>query len=402
MQSTLFHRAAVGLTSLMISGMVAASDWTERSDHNLRPGVTAVSKEVYDLHTTVLWIVTIIGLLVFGLILISMIRHRRSKHPTPATFHENVFLEVLWTIVPFIILIAMAVPATRVLIELEDTSNAELTVKVTGHRWKWEYEYLTYEDDNNIGVSFISNLATPPEQYENPVLSGGLFPYGTAKDRVGQDFPEKSHNYNLEVDNKLVLPSGQKIRFLITSADVIHSFWVPDFGGKKDAIPGFVNETWANIPEGQEGTYYGQCAELCGKNHAYMPVEAKVVSQKEFETWLAQKKEEAAAAPDLTPFPDLDTALSAGEKVYQANCALCHGAEGQGGIGPSFVGDDYVTNPEHLEDHIHTVVNGRNAMPSFKAQLTPKEIAAVITFERNAWGNDTGDLIQPADVHDQE
>ena len=161
MQSTLFHRAAVGLTSLMISGMAVASDWTERSNENLRPGVTGVSQEVYDLHTTILWIVTIIGLLVFGLILVSMIRHRRSKNPNPSTFHENVLLEVLWTVVPFVILIAMAVPATRVLIELDDSSKAELTGKVTGHRWKWEYEYLTYEDDNNIGVSYMSNLATP-------------------------------------------------------------------------------------------------------------------------------------------------------------------------------------------------------------------------------------------------
>jgi cytochrome c oxidase subunit 2 len=402
MQSTLFHRAAVGLASLFISGMVVASDWTERSELNMRPGVTAVSREVYDLHTTVLWIVSIIGLLVFGLILISMVRHRRSKNPTPATFHENIVLEVVWTIVPFIILIAMAVPATRVLIQLEDTSNAELTVKVTGHRWKWEYEYLTYEDDNNIGVSFISNLATPPEQINNPVLSGGLFPYGTAKELVGADFPEKDHNYNLETDKPLLLPSGQKVRFLITSADVIHSFWVPDLAGKKDAIPGFINEIWAKVPEGREGTYYGQCAELCGKNHAYMPIEVKVVAQDEFKQWLAVKKEEAAAAPDLTPFPDLDSAMSAGEKVYKTTCAMCHGAEGQGGIGLAFAGVDYATNPEHREDHIHTVVNGRNAMPSFKAQLTPREIAAVITYERNAWGNDTGDLIQPADVQDQE
>ncbi|MBM7332626.1 MAG: cytochrome c oxidase subunit II [Alcanivorax sp.] len=402
MQSTLFHRAAVGLISLMISGWTVASDWTERSDHNLRPGVTAVSQEVYDLHTTILWIVTIIGLLVFGLILISMIRHRRSRHPNPATFHENVFLEVLWTVIPFVILIAMAVPATRVLIELDDSSDAELTVKVTGHRWKWEYEYLTYADDNNIGVSFMSNIATPPEQINNPVLAGGLFPYGTAQDAVGNEFPEKGANYNLEVDSPLVLPSGQKVRFLITSADVIHSFWVPDFGGKKDAIPGFVNETWAKVPEGKEGTYYGQCAELCGKNHAFMPIEAKVVSQAEFADWLAQKKEEAAAAPDLTPFADLDEAMELGQQTYAGNCAVCHGNNGEGGVGLPFAGSDFATKKEHLEEHIHVLVEGRGAMPAFAAQLSPRQIASVITYERNAWGNETGDLIQPEDVYEQE
>ncbi|MCC4307308.1 cytochrome c oxidase subunit II [Alcanivorax marinus] len=402
MQSTLFHRAAVGLISLMISGWAVASDWTERSDHNLRPGVTAVSQEVYDLHTTILWIVTIIGLLVFGLILISMIRHRRSRHPNPATFHEHVFLEVLWTVIPFIILIAMAVPATRVLIELDDSSDAELTVKVTGHRWKWEYEYLTYADDNNIGVSFMSNIATPPEQINNPVLAGGLFPYGTAQDAVGNEFPEKGANYNLEVDQPLVLPSGQKVRFLVTSADVIHSFWVPDFGGKKDAIPGFVNETWAKVPEGKEGTYYGQCAELCGKNHAFMPIEAKVVSQAEFADWLAQKKEEAAAAPDLTPFADLDEAMELGQQTYAGNCAVCHGNNGEGGVGLPFAGSDFATQEEHLEEHIHVLVEGRGAMPAFAAQLSPRQIASVITYERNAWGNETGDLIQPEDVYEQE
>ena len=183
MQSTLFHRAAAGLTSLMISGMTFASDWTERSDLDLRPGVTQVSQEVQNLHTTVLWIVTVIGLLVCGLILFSMIRHRRSKNPNPSTFHENVFFEVLWTVIPFVILIAMAVPATRVLVQLDDTAESELTVKVTGYRWKWSYEYLTYEDDNDIGVSFFSNLATPPEQYNNPVLSGGCLLYTSPSPR---------------------------------------------------------------------------------------------------------------------------------------------------------------------------------------------------------------------------
>ena len=400
MQSTLFHRLAAGLTTLMFSGMAAASDWADRSDINLRPGVTQASQEIYHLHNTVLWIVTVIGLLVCGLIVYSMIRHRRAANPNPSKFHENIVLEVVWTVVPFIILIAMAIPATRVLIYLDDSSESELTVMVTGYRWNWSYEYLTYEDDNDINVFFFSNLATPREQYFNPVLSGGLFPHGTAQDLVGQEPPEKDHLYQLEVDKHLVIPSGQKVRFLITADDVIHSFWVPDFGGKKDAIPGFVNETWALVPEGQEGMYYGQCAELCGRNHAFMPIAVEVVTQAEFREWLDEEKAKAADGPDLTPFASIDEAMDIGGRVYAGACAVCHGDNGQGGIGPAFAGTDYATKPEFLDDHIEIMVKGRGAMPSFAAQLTSREIAAVVTYERNAWGNDSGDLVQPADVEE--
>ena len=207
---------------------------------------------------------------------------------------------------------------------------------------------------------------------------------------------------SLEVDNKLIIPSGQKVRFLVTSDDVIHSFWVPDFGGKKDAIPGFVNETWALVPEGKEGTYYGQCAELCGKNHAFMPIAVEVVTQDEFKTWIAEEKEKAASGPDLTPFAGIDQAMEEGKQVYDSACALCHGANGEGGIGLAFAGTEFATKKEHLNEHIDVLVNGRAAMPNFKAQLTPRQIAAVITYERNAFGNDTGDLIQPADVNDHE
>lgn len=402
MQASRFHRAAVGLFTLMFSTAAAAEDWSTRSNLNLRPGVTKVSHEVYDLHSAVLWAVTIIGLLVFGVMFYSMVRHRRSKHPTPATFHENLFVEILWTVIPFIILIAMAIPATRVLIQLEDTAHSALIVKVTGHRWKWEYEYLKYGKDNDIGVDFISQINTPESERNNPLLPGGLFPYGTAKDRVGKPFPKKDHNYNLTVDHPLVLPSGQRVRFLITSDDVIHSFWIPDFGGKKDAIPGYVNEKWVKVPIGKEGTYYGQCTELCGKGHSFMPIEAKVVSQQAFKTWLDKKEKEAKAAPDLTPFKNMDAAMQAGKKVFAGNCAVCHGAKGQGGIGVPMAGAEFFSNSKHKEEHIKTVIKGKNAMPSFKAQLTPKQIAAVITYERNAWGNNSGDLVQPADVNKDE
>jgi cytochrome c oxidase subunit 2 len=398
MPSTLFRRVATALTLLMISGVGLASDWAERSNHNLRPGVTPISQDVYDLHMAILYVVSAIGVLVFGLIMYSVFAHRRSKRPKPADFHEHVFLEVLWTVIPFFILVGMTIPATKVLIRMDDSSASELVVKVTGYRWKWSYEYLTYQDDNNVGVNFFSNLKTPAEQFNRPALEAGLFPYGTAAENYGKEAPEKDYNYMLDVDKPLYIPSGVKVRFLITSDDVIHSFYMPDFGFKKDAIPGFVNEVWTNVPVGQEGTYYGQCAELCGKNHAFMPIEVRVVAQDEFDSWIAAEKEKAASGPDLTPFSSLESAMELGQQKYAASCALCHGANGEGGIGPAFVGSDLATKPEHLQEHIDVLVDGRNAMPSFKAQLTPRDIAAVITYERNAWGNDTGDLIQPADI----
>ncbi|AJD49087.1 cytochrome c oxidase subunit II [Isoalcanivorax pacificus W11-5] len=403
MQSTLFHRAAALLTTLMLSG-VAAADWTQRSAENMRPGVTALSQEVYSLHMIILWICTAIGLLVFGLIMWSVFAHRKSKNPVPAKFHENVVLEVVWTIIPFFILIGMAIPATRVLIQMDDSSEAELTVKVTGSQWKWHYEYLAYEDDNNIHVGFFSNLATKPELWERPVLNGGLFPIGTAQERVGAEREplstdnENAFNYMLEVDNKLILPAGQKVRFLVTADDVIHSFWVPDFSVKKDAIPGFVNETWAEIPEDATGLYRGQCAELCGRLHAFMPIVVEVLPQEEFAAWLNEQKEAAASGPDMTPFASMEEAMEMGQGIYQRSCAMCHGAEGQGGIGLSFQGSDLMNNPDRRQENIDILINGRGAMPSFRAQLSPKEIAAVITYQRHSFGNSGGDLIQPEDV----
>ncbi|PKM22508.1 MAG: cytochrome c oxidase subunit II [Gammaproteobacteria bacterium HGW-Gammaproteobacteria-14] len=398
MQSTLFRRVVSALSLLLVSGAGVASDWADRSNLNLRPGVTEISQDVFGLHMTILWVVTVIGLLVFGLIMYSAVAHRRSKNPNPSQFHEHVGLEVFWTVVPFFILIAMAFPATRVLISMDDTSDAELTIKVTGYRWNWSYEYLAWKDDNDIGVFFFSNLKTPPEQYERPILSGGLFPHGTAQQRVDAERPAKDADYMLAVDRPLVIPAGIKVRFLITADDVIHSWFMPDFAIKKDAIPGFINEVWTVVPEDATGVYYGQCAELCGRNHAFMPIEVHVVPQDEFETWIAEEKEKAASGPDLTPFASLDVAMQLGQEKYAAACALCHGANGQGGIGLPFAGTDFMKNPERLQDNIDVLIKGRNAMPAFAAQLTPREIAAVITYQRNAFGNETGDLVQPADV----
>ncbi len=397
-------RGVATIGGLWLLSTQALADWTARSAINMRPGATDISEQIHGLHMIVLWACVAIGLLVFGLILWSAINHRRSKNPTPANFHEHLGLEITWTIIPFIILILMAWPATRVLLSLDDTSASALTIKVTGYRWHWHYEYLTYEDDTDVGVQFFSKLATPSDLYERPVLQGGLFPRGTARDRVGGDFTPlnaddaQTHNYLLEVDHPLVLPAGQKVRFLITSDDVIHSFWVPDFGFKKDAIPGFVNEIWTEIPEGREGTYRGQCAELCGRYHAFMPIEIEVVAQDTFASWLDEKKTAMAEGPDLTPFPSLAAAMQAGEAVFRQNCAVCHGADGQGGVGPSFQGSALMTDSARLEENMNTVLNGRAAMPSFKAQLSPRDIAAVISYQRNAFGNETGDLVQPEHI----
>ncbi|MBA3979027.1 MAG: cytochrome c oxidase subunit II [Alcanivorax sp.] len=405
MQSTLFHRAATLLTTLMLSG-VAAADWTERSDLNLRPGVTAVSQDVYNLHMIILGIVTLIGILVFALIMWSVFAHRKEKNPVPAKFHENVVLEVVWTVIPFFILIGMAIPATRVLINMEDTGDSELTVKVTGSQWRWHYEYLAYEDDNDINVGFFSDLATPPEVWQRPILSGGLFPVGSYQERVGEErVPltrdnEDVFNYMIEVDNPLVIPAGQKVRFLITADDVIHSFWVPDFGWKKDAIPGFVNEAWTLVPEDQAGrTFRGQCAELCGRLHAFMPIEVKVKSQEDFAEWLAEQQAAAADGPDMTPFASIEEAMEMGKPIYDRACAMCHGAQGQGqGMFPSFQQSALMMDADRQQENIDILLRGRGAMPAFRAQLSPKEIAAVITYQRNAFGNETGDLIQPDDV----
>jgi len=397
-------RGATTMGGLLLLSSRALADWTTRSAVNMRPGATDMSEQIQDLHMLIFWVCTVIGLLVFGLILWSVIHHRRSKNPTPASFHEHLGLEITWTVIPFIILVLMAWPATRVLLSLDDSSNSALTIKVTGYQWYWHYEYLTYEDDMDVGVQFFSKLATPSELYERPVLQGGLFPRGTARDRAGNSFTPltadnaETRNYLLEVDNRLVLPAGQKVRFLVTSDDVIHSFWVPDFGFKKDAIPGFVNEIWTEIPEGREGIYRGQCAELCGRYHAFMPIEVEVVPRATFTSWLEEKRTAMAEGPDLTPFPSLAAARQAGEAVFNQHCAVCHGTEGQGGIGPSFQGSDLMTNSARVEENKSILLNGRAAMPSFKAQLSPRDIAAVIRYQRNAFGNDTGDLVQPEHI----
>ncbi|RUO76023.1 cytochrome c oxidase subunit II [Idiomarina seosinensis] len=348
---------------------------------NLTEGVTDVSNRVYDLHMTIFYICCVIGVIVFGLMFISMIRHRKSKGREPAKFHESVKVEIAWTIIPFLILVGMAIPATSTLIAMEDTSDADVTVQVTGSQWKWHYEYFEHE------VEFFSRLATQQEQIQNKF--------------------EKSENYLLEVDNPLVVPTGKKVRFLVTSDDVIHSWWVPDFAVKKDANPGFINEAWTRIEE--PGIYRGQCAELCGKDHGFMPIVVIAKEPAEYQQWIEETEAEQIAAKEreqelLDMEMSMDDLMAMGEKIYNSTCAACHQANGQGipGTFPALAGEGVSVDPDQRQQHIDIVVNGvqGTAMQAFGQQLSMQELAAVITYERNAWGNDTGETVQAADINE--
>jgi cytochrome c oxidase subunit 2 len=340
---------------------------------NMLPGVTEVSRSVFDLHMIIFWICVVIGVVVFSVMFWSMLIHRRSTGQQPAHFHESTTVEILWTIVPFVILVAMAVPATKTLIDIYDPSESELDIQVTGYQWKWHYKYLGQD------VEFFSNLATPSDQI-----------YNRAK---------KDEHYLLEVDEPLVVPVGTKVRFLITAADVIHSWWVPALAVKKDAIPGFVNESWTRIEE--PGIYRGQCTELCGKDHGFMPVVVEAKSKEDFAAWLAERKEEAAKIKELTSKEwTREELMARGEKAYQTNCASCHQPTGEGlpPMFPALKGSKIATGA--VADHIHIVVEGKpgTAMAAFGKQLSEVDIAAIITYERNAWGNAMNDMVTPKDI----
>ena len=344
-------------------------------DVNMPAGVTDVSRSVFDLHMAIFWICVVIGALVFGVMIYSMIAHRRSKHPHSANFHENTKVEVAWTVIPLLILVGMAVPATRTLIHIYDSTESDVDIQVTGYQWKWHYKYLG-ED-----VEFFSNLTTPRDQINN------LAP--------------KGEHYLLEVDEPMVIPTGAKVRFLITAADVIHSWWVPDLAVKKDAIPGFINESWTRVEE--PGIYRGQCTELCGKDHGFMPVVVDVRSPEDYAVWLAEKKAEAAKLAELTSKEwTIEELTERGEQVYRTACVACHQASGEGmpPTFPALKGSQMVT--QDIEAHIDIVVNGKpgTSMAAFGKQLSEVDLAAVITYERNAWGNDTGEMVTPKDVLD--
>ena len=343
---------------------------------NMPKGVTNVSQDIYAIHMVVIWICVVIGVLVFGIMFYSMFAHRKSRGHKPATFHESTTVELLWTIIPAIILVVMAFPATRTLKDVYDTAEADLDIKVTGYQWKWRYDYL------GTDVGFMSELATSQSSI-----------YGQAP---------KTEYYLEEVTEPVVIPVGKKIRFLVTAADVIHAWWVPDLGVKRDAIPGFVNETWARVDE--PGIYRGRCAELCGKDHAFMPIVVNAVPEEEFNAWLADRQQQAAALRELTEQQfTLEDLVAKGQEVYGRSCASCHGVGGEGipGAFPALKGGVITTGP--VAGHLDIVVNGKQgtAMQAFGAQLSEVDLAAVITYERNAWGNKPQDdvvIVQPADV----
>jgi cytochrome c oxidase subunit 2 len=350
------------------------------SAYNMRPGVTNISQDVYDLHMTIFLICCVIGVVVFAAMFWAMLHHRKSKGVQPAQFHESTKVEILWTAIPFLILIGMAIPATKVLIAMEDTSKADLTIKITGSQWKWHYEYMGH------GVDFYSVLSTPKAQID--------------------DLEAKGEHYLLEVDKPLVIPTDKKVRFLMTSDDVIHSWWVPDFAVKKDANPGFINEAWTRVNE--EGIYRGQCAELCGKDHGFMPVVVDARSPEAFESWLDNAKKEkleaqAASAALLDQTLSKDELMMVGEKVYMAYCAACHQPAGTGlpGVFPALKGSPIVLGD--VKDHIDIILHGKpgTAMQAFVKQLSIKEIAGVVTFKRNSWGNDLDQVIQPSQVQER-
>ncbi|KDE38978.1 Cytochrome c oxidase polypeptide II [Nitrincola lacisaponensis] len=366
---------AASICLIVLSTTAQASSINTSSGFNMPPGVTEISREVYSLHMTILWICVAIAVVVFGVMFYSLIVYRKSKGAKPAHFHENTTVEIIWTAVPLVILVLMAVPATATLKKMYDTSDAELDVLVTGYQWRWRYEYL--EED----VSFFSNLATPREQI--------------------YEAEEKGDFYLVEVDEPMVVPTGVKVRLLLTANDVIHSWWVPDLAVKKDAIPGFINETWFKVDE--PGIYRGQCAELCGRDHAFMPIEVKAVSPDEYQLWLASRREAAEAeVAGADREWSLDELMERGAGTYNTYCAACHQPQGQGlpPMFPALAGVGMSVDPDGLRAHKEIVLYGKTgtAMPAFGSTLSAAELAAVITYERNAWGNDTGDLIQPSAI----
>lgn len=400
-------RAALAALVGLLSVGPAQAAW----ELNMPRGVTEITREVYDLHMLIFWICVIIGVGVFGVMIYSIYAHRQSRGAKAAQFHESTTVEIVWTVLPFLVLIGMAIPAAGTLIKMEDTRDSDLTIKATGYQWLWQYEYIDHD------VSFYSRLDEDSNK---------------ARQMNSATAPESVDNYLLEVDNRMVVPVGKKVRVLLTSNDVIHAWWVPELAGKKDAIPGYINELWFRADE--TGVYRGQCAELCGRGHGFMPVVVEVVSQEEFDAWvrdnggtvpgaeqtqvadagtaasdagaaaesqgeMGQAQEQTAGDTDGAEELSKADLMSQGEEVYLSQCAACHQPDGTGmdaaGF-PALKGGAITTG--NLDEHLNQVINGKNAMPPFGSMLSDTEIAAVVTYERNSWGNDTGDVVQPADV----
>ncbi len=347
---------------------------------NLTDGVTRISQDQAWLHWFMLIVCAVIFVAVFSVMFYSIWKHRKSVGHKPATFHESVTVEIVWTLIPFLIVVVMGLMATKTVVAMKDTTSADLTIKVTGMQWKWGYDYLKGEGE---GIGFLSNL----DQAQREMSTNGGPPKGVAVD-----------DYLLKVDNPLVVPVGKKVRLITTANDVIHAFMVPALGIQQAAIPGFVRDTWFSAEK--MGTYYGQCSQLCGKEHSYMPIQVKVVSTEDYSKWVAEEtKKMAAKADDPTKVWALEDSLKLGEKVYAANCMACHQANGKGGGAVKALDGDPVVLDDDKTKQIMVVLNGQNnlTMPSWKA-LSNTDIAAVITYTKNNWSNKTGQLVQPADV----
>ncbi|MFZ5555162.1 MAG: cytochrome c oxidase subunit II [Pseudomonadota bacterium] len=353
------------------AGLAFPSIALSASKFNLQPPQSPIAQQIFDLHTLIMIIITVIFVGVFAFMFYAVFKHRKAAGHQAANFHENTTVEVIWTVIPFFILIGMAYPATKTVIEMKDTAAPDLTIKVTGYQWKWQYDYL--ED----GISLLSTLATPKDQIEGKAPKG--------------------ENYLLEVDNPVVVPVGKKVRVLVTAGDVLHAWYVPAFGVKQDAIPGFIRDTWFRATS--TGIFRGQCAELCGKEHGFMPIVVKVVEQAEYEQWVKQQKQRTATAPAAGAERTKEQLLAQGAKVFTQNCVACHQADGKGvpETFPPLAGSKVVAGP--VEDQLRLVLQGRpgTAMASF-GRLSDEELAAVLTYTRNAWDNRGGDTVQPADV----
>lgn len=360
------------LLSLILTPQLAQAEY----GLNLPEGVTSISRDIYSLHMLIFWVCVGIAILVFGVMIWSMIFHRKSRGAVASNFHESTAVELVWTLVPLAVLIAIAFPATKVLIDLENTEKADMTVKITGYQWKWQYEYL------DEGVSFFSNLDKASRDATRNVTER-----------------EKHPNYLLDVDNRLVLPTGKRIRFLMTSNDVIHSWWVRELGVKQDANPGFINDSWAKIDK--VGVYRGKCTELCGKDHGFMPIVVEAKSEADYKIWIVEQKaaQKAAAAAGDREWSK-DELMAQGQKVYSGSCASCHGVTGQGipGVFPAITNSPIASGD--IKTHINIVLHGKagSAMQAFGKQLSDSDLAAVITYERNALANSAGDIVQPSTI----
>jgi cytochrome c oxidase subunit 2 len=365
----------LGLLGLAFySGMgIAAGDPYQL---NFQEPQSIIARETYDQHIVAMWVCVGIFVVVFGAMLYSLIYHRKSVGYKAANFHHSTTVEIIWTIIPFFILIGMAYPATKTIIAMKDTSSPDITVKVTGYQWQWGYDYLVGEGS---GISFISKTSTPLSQIYNKEAKG--------------------EHYLLEVDNPLVVPVGKKVRLLITANDVLHAWWVPAFAVKQDAIPGFIRDAWFTADK--VGTYRGSCVELCGKDHAFMPIVVEVMEPAKYAQWVAEQKAKTAKTTiDVNKVFTMDELKAEGEKVYAGNCVACHQANGKGipGAFAALDGSNIANGP--IEEHIGMVLNGKvnTAMAAYK-HLSDVDVAAVVTYERNAWGNTKGDLIQPSEIN---